>query len=422
MTLLKYELKKIWQLKSTYIILLIFVAINILVVVNKDISSSDISKYNNYGANIGIENNNENIEKYKDEYTKNEKITVDYYRTKYNKDYKNIDDILNDNNIITVENKKEENLIQDTLIPKNIYTHLEEKPFDFKNISMEKEYEAKFSTFSITNKTMQEIFLKYGNTVQERVDEISKYKNANDLTLPGEDYSFTSETFGNLGLIALLELILFTFVISFLSQNYEYENNTYKEVYTSRKGLKIRRTKIISILISYTIGFVVIVTSLYLLWFLKYDFSSFWNSTIYSSLNTELTILGIKYFIPWFNFTFKIYLIAFLGFMFLLGLLYILFSLILGLFIKNSYGGILFSFAIISIFFIIMNKSLNNIILYIISYNPVKLLFTSSHWFMYGETNSFWKLFESKILIMYTIIFAFIYYFSSKYKRGKEIG
>lgn len=223
-------------------------------------------------------------------------------------------------------------------------------------------------------------------------------------------------------MIALLELILFAFIISFLSQNYEYENNTFKEVYTSKKGLKIRRTKIVSIIISYTIGFIIIVISLYLFWFLKYNFSTFWDSPIYSSINTETHLTGVKYFIPWLNFTFKTYLIAFLIFMFLIGLLYIFFSLILGLFIKNSYSAILLSFATILIFYIVMNKSLNNIILYIISYNPVKLLFTSSHWFMYGEINSFWKFFESKILILYTLIFTFIYYFSSKYKGRKEIG
>ncbi|NGP46409.1 hypothetical protein G4V62_16175 [Bacillaceae bacterium SIJ1] len=179
--------------------------------------------------------------------------------------------------------------------------------------------------------------------LSERYTEIINKGEHKEWFFAGEYrmHSFLFRTvFGSLIFEALILIVLATALIT----NYEFEHRTHFVTYTTKRGRRLMKDKLLAALIiasGITVSLFIVTLGTY---FLVFDYAHVWGSSINSVLNWEYKLP----YVSWWDFSFGNYLFMSIGLVFLCMLLFSALTFGMSVLIKNSYA----TFFVFALFFL----------------------------------------------------------------------
>jgi len=154
--------------------------------------------------------------------------------------------------------------------------------------------------------------------------------------------------------LILTQTALFAVLSVLCSLGYERQNKTESVVYPSRTGRKVMRHKYLAGLIFGAVGFIIISTGTFVVYFSVWDYSGLWQSNVSSGLNyiNDLTT-GLRPFNTWQSFTVTEYFTATIILGFILTIVFAGLAGVIGLLFRNTYTAFgIFGLLVISMMFI----------------------------------------------------------------------
>lgn len=247
--------------------------------------------------------------------------------------------------------------------------------------------------------------------VKNRLDKLAN-KEA-DMDLYAGDITTDSHQFlmGNLlrtisGETCILSIMIMIFLLG-------YEKNMATEMYffATKTGRDINKIKIrVGLASSVLIHFGITAISL-AFYFMKFDYSGIWSSSVSSQFNTIRDIFLIKPFITWADFSVFEYILANISLSFALVIIAALFSTIFALSMKNTYIAGVSSFLCMGVGIslpIIFSSKKFWIAYFISALQPLAIWLSQPLWFTEAGLNGLFPWFEIKGLIISLIIIIII--------------
>ncbi len=237
--------------------------------------------------------------------------------------------------------------------------------------------------------------------LQKVVDEKGKKNESLSLYFAGATYTRHQQLFHNLMGWILIEGILLSVLVVFLSLGYEQSQRTQAIVYSTKKGRRILVTKL-SASISMGLGaYMLLALFTLLIYFIMNDYGDIWNSNVSSIFNYRHDLIaGDRPFVTWHSFRVVTYLGAMLGLSISLILCFSLMAFGIAVLIRNDYTGFLF-FIAINATIVVLPMQLPQTLtagLYVRYYSmltPVWLWLKHSIWFTDGDVDILWPHFET---------------------------
>lgn len=225
--------------------------------------------------------------------------------------------------------------------------------------------------------------------LQKRVEQIKRTKEYKDDFYPGDIYSVHSFLYGKLTKNLIIQMSIIVMLSIFFIMDFERVNKTRDIVIASRIGKGVMKTKALA---GVTVGilFSIFLMSLsYISFFILVPFDGFWNSSVSASVTTEARGVYFHYpFITYFKMSERQYFILSIILCIFLLLLVSGICIALYLFLRNSY----LAFTVQCVLFMT---------LYLVAYdaeadffgmikslmNPAVLWITSGAWFIENEVS-----------------------------------
>lgn len=251
-----------------------------------------------------------------------------------------------------------------------------------------------------------------------RFEEIKENKEEKYLFFSGINYrmhSFLFSTiFGNMNYeIAIIVVLLTTFIL-----NYEFDNRTSLTVYSTKKGRNIIKDKLLASILSTLIFTTVILVVTLGVFFMVFDYSRVWGTSINSFFNWENQLP----YISWFNLTIAQYLGSIIGIIYILQLIFLGITFILCKFIRSTYKAFTVFFIVYGIGILlpeIMNINLKSLVVSV--FTPFTLAFNLSTRFMGFGMIYPMKYYEMITLSIWIIGVSILGYFSIKSFKRESI-
>lgn len=411
------ELKKV--IKSPIIIGLIIVSIvcNALFIFNSLEYKKGVKVLNNIVENFGHSINDKSMKKFKQYYNVNLKEINSNFRRNKQKKYKDISEFL------TNETVNEESYTQNQikhlnkLLAEEEYYKIASNVDEFyKNINLDKIAEAEIKKYKLSGENVALVKKEYKD-FKSRFDEIVKNKENKTFFFNGCFQGMHSLLFSDLIKFIIFEITFIAIIVTSYLINYEFENETYLLIYTTKRGRNTIKDKLLV-----SMGLMVVITTIILLaslliYFNVFDYSKVWHTPISSCFNRE-PFMNIPHMSKWYM-TFSQYLYINILFIYIFILIFVGITFIISRYTKNSY----ITFFIFSIFFgtsLIIGEfiPLSSKVLFLVGMNPCTLITNTGWWFLFSGAFSTFKYYEINTAIIWCIFVSLISFISIKsFKR-----
>ncbi len=263
--------------------------------------------------------------------------------------------------------------------------------------------------------------------LQKVVDEKGRKDESLALYFAGGTYPRHQALFNSLTGWLLIEGILLSVLLVFLSLGYEKSQRTEAIVYSAQKGRSVLLTKI-SASISAGLGaYMLLALVTLLIYFILNDYGDIWNSNVSSIFNYRHDLIaGDRPFITWHSFSVVTYLAAMLGISTSLILCFSLMASGIAVLIDNHYIGFLVFLAINATIVVLPMKIPQTLAagLYARYYSmltPVWLWLKHSIWFTDGDADILWPHFETLGIAVSLLAFLIFCVIANTYFRKRDL-
>ena len=254
--------------------------------------------------------------------------------------------------------------------------------------------------FGISGKAA-ETYLRENEEFAERFKEMVNNEEHKEWFFAGKAYFMHSFLFKTVFMHITIESLLLIVLMTAFITTYEFENRTQLLTFSSRRGRKLMKDKLIaSLAVSTVISLFLFAVTLGT-YFSLFDYSHVWNTSISSAFNWEYNFPNVT----WWNLSAGEFLVGVVVLLFIIQLLFSGLTFALAVKVKNSY----ISFFLVATFFVLawllptfMPKSSN--LFFVSSYTLSALVMAVSQSFMGSSGLILFKNFEWMTISCWTII------------------
>ncbi|NBJ70700.1 MULTISPECIES: hypothetical protein [Clostridia] len=397
--IVKEELLKLIKMPIISIVILFFIALNIVIVMSNSYLKEELSVLSELVDTYGYEINENMMKSFGKDYQ--DKVSwINEIAPNEKEIYQHPSELLLDDSFQyenRLNHKDYQKLLKYSVI-ENYYVSAQEIDKKYDSIDLGGSAEYLISTYGFTGhaaEVIREQYQKLGLRLDELIDN-GEHKN---LFFIGKLYKMHSFLFRHIGMALIFELMILVVLITAAITNYEFEHRTTLVTYTTKRGRKLIIDKFLAAmitngcimfgLIGITLGF----------FFLTYDYSRFWNVPISNFFNTEMPLP----YISWWNLSFIEYFIFFVLFIIMSQLLFMGISFILSIYIKNTYL-VFFTFIILLGLGITIPGfvPLSSSLVFLLQCNPFAFILNPHEWLMGNGPFTIYRYYELATTVVWT--------------------
>ncbi|SFA99765.1 ABC transporter permease subunit [Clostridium frigidicarnis] len=332
MKLIRHEFKKVITSKVLWGLTIIFIIFNGFIIYEKSYNKDELKVLNKIISKVGNKITPEmkgNFKVYyEDEFSNAQKIIKDKTSLEF-------DTIGEFNRTFTPNSEfttKELKFIEEVGIVEGYYNSIENLEVAYNDIEIMKIAEGIIEEGRLTGTDAEEIRSTY-KKFEKRFNELKGNEEHKYLFFMGKPYKMHSllfkDIFGKLNIeIAIIVVLLTTFLL-----NYEFENKTHLNIYSSKRGRENIKDKGIAAIVCTLIFTTVILFSTLLIFFTVFDYSGIWGTSVNSFFNWES---GLPY-MCWWSLPVIQYLASLIVLMYILQLIFSGITFVICKFIRNTY-------------------------------------------------------------------------------------
>ncbi|MCG7344599.1 hypothetical protein MHZ92_10660 [Sporosarcina sp. ACRSL] len=261
-----------------------------------------------------------------------------------------------------------------------------------------------------------ETFLNENEKFFERFKEMVSNGEHKQWFFAGKAYYMHTFLFKTIFLQIIIESLLLIILTTALITTYEFENKTHLVAYSTKRGRKLMKNKLLSALAIAAVIVVFLFAITLGTFFTVFDYSHVWQTSISSAFNWEYNFP----YIAWWDLSVGTFLIGVIALVFVVLLLFSGLTFALSVTVKNSY----ITFFLVAALFVLlwllpsfMPKSAN--LLFVSAYTLPTLLLAVSSSFMGSSGLILFENFEWMTVSCWTVITIVVCYMS--YKRFIKI-
>ncbi len=232
----------------------------------------------------------------------------------------------------------------------------------------------------------------------------------------GKAYFMHTFLFKTVFLQIIIESLLLIVLTTALITTYEFENKTHLVAYSTKRGRKLMKNKLLASLVVATTIVVLLFTITLGTFFTVFDYSHVWQSSISSAFNWEYNFP----YVAWWDLSVGTFLIGVIALVFISLLLFSGLTFACSVAVKNSY----ITFFLIAALFVLMwllpsFMPTSSILLFVSAYTLPTLLLAVTSSFMGSSGLILFENFEWMTISCWTMITIAVCFMS--YKRFKKI-
>lgn len=379
-----HEIKKIITSPIVIALTSIFILFNCFVIFQNSYIRDDLNIINNIIDEFGYEINDEVIESMKEKTQRNLKKLNDITMQKFKMKYKSIEEFFE-------SEEYQHNSYKDDLFTEkeldffneinllDMYSILAVDLADsYENIDIMKMAKDDIKAYGLSGKSAEIAMDKYKD-LQSRLEEIKEKKEHKNFFFFGKTYQTHSMLFRSLFSACVYQIMILVVLITSYLINYEFDNKTSLVVYSTKRGRKNDKDKlIVCILTSLIISIIILGFSL-LAYFITFDYSEVIKVPINSVFNWEYS----KPYISWFNHTVLERIVVSIFVVLISAIIFTGITFVISKLIKNSY-------IVFFVFFIVFGINIiiptivgtgSGLIMYL-QYDVFNLILNPHMWFM----------------------------------------
>lgn len=278
-----------------------------------------------------------------------------------------------------------------------------------------------------TGRFAESIRNKY-SSLQKVVDEKAAKDESLTLYFAGGTYSRHQQLFNSAMGWLIIEGVLISSLLSFLSVEYEHTSKTEGIVYSTKTGRSIMFTKIGASISAGLLSYLILAVVTLLIYFGINSYGNIWGSNVSSAFNYRYDIIaGYRPFITWHSFSVFSYLEAMLTAGAGLIICFSLMAFATGLLIKNNYIGFLVfmvantAMTVLPFYTPDTMPMLSQYIRYYSMLSPVWLWLKHGLWFTDGDMDIMWPHFETLGICISMLVLFIFYMCAATYFKRKDI-
>lgn len=271
---------------------------------------------------------------------------------------------------------------------------------DYEQINWSKIAEGEIAKYQLSGPPAQLLKEEYTKLSKrfERMKEEGEHK---EWFFSGKQYlmhSFLFRTlFGHLVFESLILIVLTTALIT----NFEFESRTHLVAYSTRRGRKLKKDKLIASLLTTTVITSLLFIATLGVYFTVFDYSNLWQSSISSALNWEYQLP----YVSWWELSFGSFLLLSTVLIYVCMLLFTMLTYSISMLVKNNY----FTFFIFAAFFAIVYMipsftPASSLLILIFNFNLSALVMNPHLFFMGNSGLSMFKYYEILTVSVWTLI------------------
>lgn len=382
MNIKKHEFKKIISSPIFIVLILIFLAYNTMIIMNKSYIRNDLKVLNEIVAEVGYAINYDMMLDFKCYYESQLKEANNLLSEKGYSSYDTISEFLENNYIYDGGDSKfssDEVAFLDKVSSVEAYYFLSsdlEQPYENININKIADRELAKSSY---NDNVNKIIKKNYDEFTTRFQELKANGEHKNLFFHGRTYKMHSFLFKDIFTSIIYEIMILIVLATSFILNYEFESKTALVVYSTKRGRDLTKDKLIVALGSTVLVTTIIIGITLLIYFSVFDYSGLWGTSVNSFFSQEYSMP----YMTWWSMSIFKYLLLVILVVYTLEIIFCGMTFILSLLIKNTY--IVFgSFAAIvgiGILLPVVIPENLDIIIYSV-YTPFTLILNPSWWFM----------------------------------------
>lgn len=385
MRILHCELKKILQTPVLWGLLAVFLVFNFYQISTYSYYQHDINLINDIAGGTGVKIDDAFLKKFQSLYQTKTGVLQTLYQSKTGKTSSDMASILkeiSENEYSYNLTDTEKTILKDTACLYNLNVSIQNRGQFYQGFDIRDIGNGDIKSVRISGTTAEIVGANY-EKLQNRVKEITATKEQETLFFPGLIYEMHGFLFKNLFSTMILEAGLLGVLIMMYSVNYEFTHKTEALAYTSRRGRMLICNKLGAAMLAGFAATIVILSVTLVALFFTYHYSNLWNATITSALNTQKHGMSVYPYITWKPMTVWQYLWASVGIAFVLQALFSLLAFALASVCRNNYTDFLV-FLLAGMVLIVLPGmvTLNSILPFLLSANPVQMWWNSGRWLM----------------------------------------
>lgn len=416
MRILKFEIEKVLKTKILWGLLIVFLAFNILNIVNMSYMKNDVNLLNKIIDKVGLEINDNSKQELK-VFSENESLkAIEIINRKTNSNFKTLEEALKILNDTRKFSQDELDYIFEASIIENYYLSIEGLETKYNKIDILSKAEETVAKLNLTG-IDKKLYLEGNENFAKRLEEIKNNNENMTFFFNESSYGMHRNLFKDILENIFVQGVIIVLILTSFLYNYEFENNTGHLVYSCKKGRGEKEKLWASIICSIIFITILLVIPLSI-FFTVFDYSRVFNSSIDSIFNWG----SIWPHLSWYNLTVKEFLILNIGVIYIVN---IMISIITGIFsrkFKNTY----ITFFVFALFYgiIYLIPSIINfsfLLKTIATFTPITLTHNIQFSFTLFSTVIPTKYFEIITIILWIFILTIGYKISSRKFKKEDI-
>ncbi|MDW0117056.1 hypothetical protein QTL97_08925 [Sporosarcina thermotolerans] len=413
MRIIFHECKKVLTSPILISLIIVFSAFNIFVIVSSSDHKEELKIINEIIETYGLDITDESL----DEFKSDVQIDVAELNRMTASEFTSVYEFLDG---LRYEDQEKYNDEQWEFIHrlqlKEMYLNMA-KSIDesYKKIDIQKMAEVEIEKYGLSGKAA-ETFLNENEKFSERFEEMVNKGEQKRWFFAGKAYFMHTFLFKTVFLQIIIESLLLIVLTTALITTYEFENRTHLLTYSTKRGRKLMKNKLLSSLaMATTIVFLLFAITLGT-FFAVFDYSHVWGTSISSAFNWEYNFP----YVAWWDISVGAFLIGVIALVFVTLLLFSGLTFALSVTVKNSYITFFLMAALFVLIWLLpgfMPKS--SILLFVSAYTLPTLILTVTSSFMGSSGLILFENFEWITISFWTVITLAVCFWS--YKRFLKI-
>lgn len=421
MKIIFYEYKKALTSPIIIFLTLLFAGYNLILIFDHAYIKEELTVANELAKTYGVKITDESLKKFEEDLQKEFVQLNEIAKKTTDKEFASVYEFLDTLPMEDYERYSEEEwAFISRLQLKEMYLHLA-KNIDKNYAEMKANWDSivkitidKYQLSGNAAKTLQKEFDKF----EQRLDEIIETGEHKTWFFAGKPYMMHSFLFNTILKYSAIEALIIIVLATAFVTNYEFENRTHFVVYATKRGRNVIKDKLIASFVTAA----TIVTFLFVItlatYFLVFDYSYLWTSSISSALNWEFRMP----YMAWWDLSFLSYFLLSILLIYACLFLFSTLTFVISIFLKNSY----FTVILFAVFFIICYMFAgfmpNSSLIILISVFNLSTLILNPHQFFMGDSElTMFKNYEIITVTVWIIIAVTLYFLSWQSFKKQEI-
>lgn len=336
------ECKKAFTSPILLTLLVVFSAFNMFLIVNNTYFKDELKVANELSKTYGLEITNESLRQFEQDlqtdYAKLNAMTSE----EFDSVHEFLDTLKMDEYDLYTE---EEHLFFQQLQLKEMYLNRAQSiDEDYLALDMIAAGEVEINKYGLSGKAADILRNEY-KKLDKRFDQLKQNEEMKEWSFLGIPYKMHSFLFRTMFKTFMFEALLLIVLVTALLTTYEFENKTHLLTYSTKRGRSLMKDKLGASLITTTAFTTFLLLITLGAYFIVFDYTHLWGSSISSALNWEYNLP----YITWWELPFLKFLLLVIALIYSCMLLFSAITFVIAVITKNSY----FTFFLFLIFFAI---------------------------------------------------------------------